>query len=447
LTGTTRSLTNFSSGFIVDVHFSGFTTTPPEPPKTTLDPSAYIQNGGPVDPSTWVFYTEFHGTLTGFGIWDGLVLSITRRGPAFQVGIGANDKNVNFGMSGWFTWTVLSQPNSGRPVPTTGIGDFNLDCLPPPCPCPPCEIGYPFASANPLTSLVFSENEVLRGFSTNVAGPGDTIKAWYNDEEALTLGVRRVIVRTSSGRTTNDYPVSPLNSNPGGVLNPQVGTTALTGDQAGTDVSGRPMFPALFITDLENANIFAGDWQFGGTPIPPSAVFGTWKAAVRTVDARNSPPTVTVTPDSNPSKNNWNLNGGDPAPAGLANEGYGAEVRWNVDDLVNAGVLEMGHNYRLQFMVHDGDQTRTGGDVGQGCVILCLPPPPPAPRLLSFQSMPSGQRELKVDGLLSHPYLIEGSKDLITWKTITVITNTTGILQFRDSADPSRYFYRVKLMP
>ena len=45
--------------------------------------------------------------------------------------------------------------------------------------------------------------------------------------------------------------------------------------------AGRPVFPALYITDITNdpANPYAGDWQFGGTGIPPHAVFGTWKAA------------------------------------------------------------------------------------------------------------------------------------------------------------------------
>jgi hypothetical protein len=56
---------------------------------------------------------------------------------------------------------------------------------------------------------------------------------------------------------------------------------ALTGDQAGTDVNtcageascGRPMFPALFITDVTaDPSSTSGDWQFGATPIPPTGV-------------------------------------------------------------------------------------------------------------------------------------------------------------------------------
>jgi hypothetical protein len=239
-----------------------------------------------------------------------------------------------------------------------------------------CDLGYPFASDNPLTSLVFNESSVLRTFAPSVASAGDTIKVWYNDEHALTLGVRRVNVKTTSGTTSTNYPVTPLGSNPGSAVNPAVGTTALTGDQAGTDLSGRPMFPALFITDITNdPTSKAGDWQFGGIGIPPHAVFGTWKGAVRTVDKTKTPAVVTVTPDVDPAKNNWNLGPGSDTPPGgfasLANEGYGAEVRWNVDDL---GLLP-GHVYRMQFMVHDGDQNKTGGDVGQACMTVATPAP------------------------------------------------------------------------
>ena len=210
-----------------------------------------------------------------------------------------------------------------------------------------------------------------------------TIKLWYNDEHALTLGVRRVVVKSSTGTTTTDYPVSPMGTNPGHAASPQVGTTATTGDQAGTDTNtcaqadcGRPMWPSLFITDITTDRTSrAGDWQFGGTPNAPDDVFGTWKAAVRTVDKTKSPATVAVTPDADPAKNNWNLGAGsDPAPTGLTNEGYGAEVRWNLSSLrVNGQPLQAGHLYRFQFMVHDGDQSKTGGDTGQACVNVRMP--------------------------------------------------------------------------
>jgi uncharacterized protein YegL len=239
----------------------------------------------------------------------------------------------------------------------------------PPPPCAGCAVTYPYASSNPLTSIPFNESDILRAFNTNLLSMQDTIRAWYNDEHALLLGIRQVIVKTSSGSVTNNYSVAALGSVPGSVTNPAVGTSALTGDQAGTDITNRPISPSLFVTDTTSDPLsHAGDWQFGGIPIPPGAVFGTWKAAVRTVDKTKSPPVVTVTTDADPAKNDWNLGKGDAAPTGLADEGFGAEVRWNVADL---GLLP-GHSYRLYFMLHDGDQNQVGGDVGQGCVNITV---------------------------------------------------------------------------
>src|SRR4029079_822858 len=127
---------------------------------------------------------------------------------------------------------------------------------------------------------------------------------------------------------------------------------------------------ALFVTDLTKfgAKSRAGDWQQGGTGIPPYRVCGVWKAAVRTVDSTKTP-AVVVTPDQDPPKNDWNVDGGDPVLAGLTNQGYGAELIWDASKLN----LIPGHSYRLYFMVHDGDQNKSGGDVGQGCTTIRVP--------------------------------------------------------------------------
>jgi hypothetical protein len=103
------------------------------------------------------------------------------------------------------------------------------------------------------------------------------------------------------------------------------------------------------------------------------------------VDRTVSPAKVTVTADADPAKNNWTLGSGSDAPPGgdldmlnlqqqqltssLKNEGYGAECVWDVSQL---GLIP-GHTYRLQFMVHDGDQNKTGGDSGQACMNVVIP--------------------------------------------------------------------------
>jgi hypothetical protein len=154
-----------------------------------------------------------------------------------------------------------------------------------------------------------------------------------------------------------------------------VGSTATTGEQAGTDISGRPMAPSLFITDISNnSNNRSGDWQFGGTAIAPSGVFGTWKPFTRTVDYTTSTPTITVTPPSDPAKNNWSLGAGsDSTPTVLSNEGYGAEIRWSLSDLQNQGLILPGHTYRFYVIVHDGDQNKVGGDAGQAAFDYFFP--------------------------------------------------------------------------
>ncbi len=128
LTGTLRSISNPNNAFTIDVHFSGYTTVAgPGSPKEELNGSAYVQNGGPVDPSTWYYYTAYTGTLTGIGNYAGAVFSLMNTGPAFQVGAGANGKNANRGASGWFIWNAVSQPTVGSNLQSTGQGDINID--------------------------------------------------------------------------------------------------------------------------------------------------------------------------------------------------------------------------------------------------------------------------------------------------------------------------------
>jgi|GEM_PF-2100475 len=258
-------------------------------------------------------------------------------------------------------------------------------CFGPPRPCTElgsCTPPYPFASTNLLTSIDFNEPECLvASVIKTVSNCVPTqVQVFYNDEHAMTLGIRQLITKTKSGTvvtlTTNNYAMKTLSSNPGGATNPAVGATMA---QGGVDVSGRPMFPAMFVTDITSpGNPLAGDWQYGGTPQPPSAVFGTWKGAVAKLDKTVTPNVFTVTPDINPAKNNLNLgSGSDPflLPAPLKDQGYSSEVRWNVSDLKdNLGLaLKSGHTYRLYFMVHDGDQNKSGGDVGQACGTITLP--------------------------------------------------------------------------
>jgi hypothetical protein len=271
---------------------------------------------------------------------------------------------------------------------TVGPGTFSLKvtdlqtrCQSPSCsftikkvPCA-CNLGYTDSSKPPRSSLTFDEQHILQAFDPRTCPPRDSLlRVFYNDEASMILGVRRVVVITSSGTTTTDFPVTPNPATPSCVWLPLAGDTAQSGDLAGTDRFERPWFPALFITDVtDNATNRSGDWQQGGRGIPPHKVCGRWKAVVRTIDKRTNPPKVTFTLDSDQAKNNWTLGPGSDTPtvgfSGLLNEGYGAEVAWNLNNLN----LVPGHIYRLQFMFQDGDQTKSNGDAAHACINLLVP--------------------------------------------------------------------------
>ena len=221
------------------------------------------------------------------------------------------------------------------------------------------ECGYPYASSNALTDILFNESAVLAAIVPSGGYPFASIQLFYNDEHAMTLGVQETVI---NGVSTS-FPVSPLTKSPDVVNAPRTGTNLILGQKAGVDPVGRPMWPALFITDITtDPDAVSGDWQWGGVPVNPTYIAGTWKGAVRTVDASGA----SITPDADPARNNMDYGNGHTPPAGAITkaEAYGAEVRWDIR-------LEVGHNYRFQVMVHDGDQNKVGGDSGEACVTFC----------------------------------------------------------------------------
>jgi uncharacterized repeat protein (TIGR01451 family) len=293
--------------------------------------------------------------------------------------------------SGVYQWVAVY---SGDPQNSSMTSPFGSE--PATVVTPPCNDNYYPNSSTPLTSTAFNESSALAAVAptdgTSISLADNTLKVWYTDEHALALGVSQVTIKTSGGSNTQGYNVSSMgNNNPASVINPSVGgsyatpaslglnpltvtpgTLAADQPQGNTDVSGRPLFPSLFVTDitgLDPASVaaHANDWQYGGAPIVPNAVYGAWKSFTEVIDQTTSTPTVTLTGGSDPStKNGWNLAGGDAPPPGTTNLGYGAELTWNVNSL---GLIA-GHTYRFYVIVHDGDQNKSGGDVGQACVDL-----------------------------------------------------------------------------
>ncbi len=86
---------------------------------------------GDLDNSDWVYYQSTNGTLIGTGNLSGAVVNISRFGPSFQMGTGANLNKANvYGASGWLTFQILSNPTSGPALnPNVPHGDFNFSLL------------------------------------------------------------------------------------------------------------------------------------------------------------------------------------------------------------------------------------------------------------------------------------------------------------------------------
>ncbi len=345
--------------------------------------------GEPGIPNVIVFLTAGDGTFitekptdaTGHYEFDNLLpgdyhVGVKNPCPNSPSGVGDDpsiDSNPNPPGGGPVT---LAEGQSNLDV------DFGLECGPVQGSCS-CTLGYPDNSNLPRSSAAFNESNVLVAWdpgADNCATAGSVIKLWYSDEHAMTLGVSKVVTKTKTGTTTNaTYSVTPYPGSPACVTDPDVGATDANGNDTAPG-GGRPLWPALFITDVtSNPSARDGDWQQGGTGVKPSEVCGLWKGAVRTidlthVDAKHPDPEVKITPDQDPAK----ISGKGipsvidpfPTPSKFKNEGYLTEVKWNVSDLG----LVPGHSYRLQFMVHDGDQNKVGGDVGEGCTTANLSP-------------------------------------------------------------------------
>src|SRR5260221_3199792 len=86
------------------------------------------------------------------------------------------------------------------------------------------ECGYPFASANGLTDILFNESPVLAAIVPSGGYPFASVQLFYNDEHAITLGVHEAAILG----LTPPFPVSPLAKTPDIVDSPQTGTTRIT---------------------------------------------------------------------------------------------------------------------------------------------------------------------------------------------------------------------------
>lgn len=97
---------------------------PANSPVVTMLPTAYVPSG-PVDPATFVYFTQVTGSMVGLRSFAGARIDVSAATP-IQVGFGANNKNVRLGLAGDLTLTVAQQP-SGAPLSITGPAQLRAE--------------------------------------------------------------------------------------------------------------------------------------------------------------------------------------------------------------------------------------------------------------------------------------------------------------------------------
>jgi hypothetical protein len=91
----------------VDVAFTGRTFVAPAGSPVLMNTAPSI-NG-------WYYYQWGAASMTGLNNLAGARINLTQRGKALQIGVGGADQAqdiAKLGGSGWFTWTIVSQPTN-----------------------------------------------------------------------------------------------------------------------------------------------------------------------------------------------------------------------------------------------------------------------------------------------------------------------------------------------
>lgn len=128
LHGTLRRQNDYDDAFDLDLTLSGrvdpgdLNYPPSGSPIVDLLPSAYVSQGGLVDPDHWHYYTQVTGGLTGLGVNAGGLASLVTSG-AVQLGVGADNGNLFFGLAAVLVPTITQQPTARVLQPT---GDLAL---------------------------------------------------------------------------------------------------------------------------------------------------------------------------------------------------------------------------------------------------------------------------------------------------------------------------------
>jgi hypothetical protein len=129
LTATIRRQTDYLDAWQLQLQLAqrvdpGDSSYPPQGfPVQQLLPTAYATGGGAIDTNQWRYYTQVSGQLTGLANNDGGTVQLLAS-SGVQVGVGAAQGNVFFGIYGEFQST-LTQPPSSTQLTLTGTATLH----------------------------------------------------------------------------------------------------------------------------------------------------------------------------------------------------------------------------------------------------------------------------------------------------------------------------------
>jgi hypothetical protein len=142
LSGALHSLSNEKVGFFGYFKFEAVKDRPSDAPFKDLKDAAYSENGGPVQTSAWTYYELVDGSLEGLNstVESSLVsIRVGKTVHPVQYGSGANNRNINRGLSGSFEGTkrvagfvnaVLEKDFVTTQLPSIDINiDFNCEMI------------------------------------------------------------------------------------------------------------------------------------------------------------------------------------------------------------------------------------------------------------------------------------------------------------------------------
>jgi uncharacterized repeat protein (TIGR01451 family) len=236
------------------------------------------------------------------------------------------------------------------------------------------KVGSPIGAGTFISSISVAPPGLTLGVSANdtVVLGADTHSEPFTVTASAPVGATSISVTTKKSRGFGTGTNIADSNAYGEAVPPVFGS--------GTDLTGRGVAPQIYLTDItSNPNANGGDYEQGGTAAnagpPPfaDALYGSWSPT-------NTDPV---------NENHWDLGPKADSPPAIDafgtpttsfDQGYGAEVVWNIAGLKawdpgGYAALQRGHTYRVQSIAHDTDQNQTtgGGDVGEVCTTFRIP--------------------------------------------------------------------------